>query len=33
MKYPITDSSNYKDFISRNAYYVDKTPQVIPKPI
>ncbi|SFV75089.1 Conserved protein, with a weak D-galactarate dehydratase/altronate hydrolase domain [hydrothermal vent metagenome] len=29
MKKIITDSSNFKDFIQRDAYYVDKTPQII----
>jgi len=28
MKQIITDSSNFKDFILRDAYYVDKTKQI-----
>ncbi len=29
MKKIITDSSNFKDFTQRNAYYVDKTPEIL----
>ena len=28
MKNIITDISNFKDFIQRNAYYINKTPQI-----
>ncbi|SFV75435.1 hypothetical protein MNB_SM-3-970 [hydrothermal vent metagenome] len=29
MKRIVTDSSNFKDLRQRDAYYVDKTPQIV----